>query len=129
MPTITWTIEQNWVKPVEGSKTDVVVTSTYRCKASKTVGTGDGAKTYIGTVDGASSFAPPSGSFTAYPDLTEAQILGWIFAGGVDQAAVETNVTQQINDQINPPVVTLPLPWVPVVKVAEPVVIADAPSA
>jgi hypothetical protein len=36
-------------------------------------------------------------------------------------------VTQQINDQINPPVVTLPLPWVKPVVVAEPVVIADAP--
>ena len=125
MPTITWTIEQNWVKPVEGSETDVVVTSTYRCKASETVGTGDSAKTYIGTVDGACSFQPTSGSFTAYPDLTEAQILGWVFASGVDQAAVEANVTQQINDQIDPPVVTLPLPWVPVM-VAEPVVIADS---
>jgi hypothetical protein len=121
MPTITWTIEQNWVKPVEGSETDVVVTSTYRCKASETVGTGDSAKTYIGTVDGASSFAPPSGSFTAYPDLTEAQILGWVFASGVDQAAIEANVTQQIENQINPPVVALPLPWVKPVVVAEPV--------
>jgi hypothetical protein len=123
---ITWTIEQNWVKPVEGPETDVVVTSTYRCKASETVGTGDGAKTYIGTVDGACSFAPPSGSFTAYPDLTEAQILGWVFASGVDQAAIEANVTAQIENQINPPVVALPLPWVPAVKVAEPVVIADS---
>ena len=50
----------------------------------------------------------------------------------MDKTAIEANVTQQINDQIDPPVVTLPLPWVPVpppVKVAEPVVIADAPSA
>jgi len=131
MPTITWTIEQNWVKPVEGSETDVVVTSTYRCKASETVGTADGAKTYIGTVDGSCSFQPPSGSFTAYPDLTEAQILGWVFASGVDQAAIEANVSLQIENQINPPVIAPPLPWVPVpppVKVAEPVVIADAPS-
>ena len=117
MITITWSIEQNWVKPVEGSKTNVVVTSTYRCKASETVGTGESAKTYIGTVDGASSFAPPSGSFTAYPDLTEAQILGWVFASGVDQAAVEANVTQQIQNQINPPVIAPPLPWVPKVPV------------
>ena len=119
MPTITWTIEQNWVKPVEGSETDVVVTSTYRCKASETVGTGDSAKTYIGTVDGACSFQPPSGSFTAYPDLTEAQILGWVFANGVDQAAIEANVTQQIENQINPPVIAPPLPWVPPVVVVE----------
>jgi len=130
---ITWTIEQNWVKPVEGSKTDVVVTSTYRCKASETVGTGDGAKTYIGTVDGSCSFQPPSGAFTPYDDLTQEQVLGWCYANGVDKTAIEANVTQQINDQINPPVVTLPLPWaaqpLPPVVVAKPVVVADAPSA
>ena len=132
MPTITWTIEQNWVKPVEGSKTDVVVTSTYRCQASETIGTGDSAKTYIGTVDGSCSFQPPSGSFTPYDQLTEQQVLNWCYANGVDQAAIEANVSQQIENQINPPVVTLPLPWVPVpppVVVAEPVVVADTSAA
>jgi len=140
---ITWTIEQNWVKPVEGSKTDVVVTSTYRCKASETVGTGDGAKTYIGTVDGSCSFQPPSGAFTPYDDLTQEQVLGWCYANGVDQAAIEANVTQQINDQINPPVIALPLPWAaqpleivpPLIEQAVPVLVAndasvsDAPAA
>lgn len=132
MPTITWTIEQNWVKPVEGSETYVVVTSTFRCKASETVGTGDSEKTYIGTVDGACSFAPPTGSFTPYEDLTEQQVLDWCFANGVDQAAIEANVAAQIENQINPPVVALPLPWVPVpppVVVAEPVIIVDSPAA
>jgi len=120
MPTIIWTIEQNWVKPVEDSETDVVVTSIYRCQASETVGTGESAKTYIGTVDGSCSFQPPSGEFTPYEDLTEAQVLGWCYANGVDQAAIEANVTQQIENQINPPVVTLPLPWVPVVEAVQP---------
>ena len=112
MPTITWTIEQNWVKPVDGSKTEVVVTSAYRCKASETVGTGDSAKTYIATVDGLCSFAPPSGSFTPYPDLKPEQVLDWCYANGIDQAAIEANVTAQIENQINPPVVAKPLPWV-----------------
>ena len=139
MPTITWTIEQNWVKPVEGSETDVVVTSTYRCKASETVGTGDSAKTYTGTVDGACSFAPPSGSFTPYDQLTEAQVLDWCYANGVDKSAIEASVTLQIQNQINPPVVVLPLPWVPqpLPPVPPPVAenvatadsIVDAPSA
>ena len=38
-------------------------------------------------------------------------MLDWCFANGVDKTAIESNVTQQINDQINPPVVVLPLPW------------------
>ena len=130
MPTITWTIEQNWVKPVEGSQTDVVVTSTYRCKAIETVGTGDSAKTYIATVDGFCSFAPPTGSFTPYPDLTQEQVLDWCFANGVDKNAIEANVTAQIENQIDPPVVVLPLPWVPPVPVvvAEPATVVDAPT-
>jgi hypothetical protein len=122
--TILWIIERLLVRPTEGSLTDVVITADWRCN-----GTQD---QYSGTCYGSCSFQPPSGEFTPYPDLTEAQVLGWCYANGVDQAAIEANVTQQIENQINPPVIAPPLPWVPVpppVKVAEPVVIADAPSA
>jgi len=133
MPTITWTIEQNWVKPVEGSKTDVVVTSTYRCKASETVGTGDSAKTYIATVDGACSFAPPTENFTPYDQLTQDQVLGWCYANGVDQAAIEANVSLQIENQINPPIIAPPLPWLPPVEIVPqvepPLVNAETPVA
>jgi len=124
MITLSWIIERLLVKPTEGSLTDVVITADWRCN-----GTQD---QYSGTCYGSCSFQPPRGEFTPYEDLTEAQVLGWCYENGVDKTAIEANVTQQINDQINPPVVTLPLPWVPVpppVKVAEPVVIADAPSA
>jgi hypothetical protein len=127
--TILWIIERLLVKPTEGSLTDVVITADWRCN-----GTQD---QYSGTCYGSCSFQPPSGEFTPYEDLTEAQVLNWCYANGVDQAAIEANVTLQIENQINPPVVTLPLPWAaqplppvpPPVKVAEPVVIADAPSA
>jgi len=124
MITLSWIIERLLVKPTEGSLTDVVITADWRCNGTD--------ETYSGTCYGSCSFQPPSGEFTPYEDLTQEQVLNWCYANGVDQAAIEANVTQQINDQIDPPVVTLPLPWVPVpppVKVAEPVVIADAPSA
>jgi hypothetical protein len=106
MITLSWIIERLLVKPTEGSLTDVVITADWRCN-----GTQDN---YSGTCYGSCSFQPPSGEFTPYEDLTEAQVLGWCYANGVDQAAIEANVTQQIENQINPPVVTLPLPWVPV---------------
>jgi len=120
MITLSWIIERLLVKPTEGSLTDVVITADWRCN-----GTQD---QYSGTCYGSCSFQPPSGDFTPYEDLTEAQVLNWCYANGVDQAAIEANVTQQIENQIDPPVVTLPLPWVPVV-VAEPVVVADTASA
>jgi hypothetical protein len=122
--TILWIIERLLVKPTEGSLTDVVITADWRCNGTD--------ETYSGTCYGSCSFQPPSGEFTPYDQLTEAQVLNWCYENGVDKTAIEANVTQQINDQINPPVVTLPLPWVPVpppVKVAEPVVVLDPPSA
>jgi hypothetical protein len=118
--TILWIIERLLVKPTEGSLTDVVITADWRCNGTETTGTGDDEKTYSGTCYGSASFAPPSGSFTPYPDLTQEQVLGWCYANGVDQAAIEANVTAQIADQINPPIIAPPLPWVPPVPPPEP---------
>ena len=120
---ISWIIERLLVKPTEGTLTDVVITADWRCNGSQ--------DSYSGTCYGSCSFAPPTGSFTPYKDLTQQQVLDWCYANGVDQAAIEANVTQQINDQINPPVVMLPLPWAPPapVVVADPSIVADAPAA
>jgi len=126
---ILWIIERLLVKPTEGSLTDVVITADWRCNGTETTGTGDTEQTYSGTCYGSCSFAPPTDAFTPYPDLTQDQVLGWCFANGVDKTAIEANVTAQIQNQINPPVVVLPLPWAPPVVVAEPVVVADAPAA
>ena len=118
--TILWIIERLLVKPTEGSNTDVVITADWRCNGTN--------ETYSGTCYGSCSFAPPSGSFTPYEDLTQEQVLQWCYENGVDKNAIEANVTAQIENQINPPVVVLPLPWVPVV-VAEPVVVVDTSAA
>ena len=113
MPTISWIIERLLVKPTEGSYTDVVITADWRCNGTETTGSGATVKTYSGTCYGSCSFSAPSENFTPYPDLTEDQVLGWCWDNGVDQTAIEANVTLQIENQINPPVVVLPLPWVP----------------
>lgn len=109
--TILWLIERLLVKPTEGSNTDVVINADWRCNGNNA--------NYFGTCYGSCSFAPPSGSFTPYPDLTQEQVLSWCYANGVDKTAIEANVTAQIENQINPPVVTLPLPWVPVPPLVE----------
>jgi hypothetical protein len=114
---IVWIIERLLVKPTEGTLTDVVINADWRCN-----GTQDN---YSGTCYGSASFAPPTENFTPYEDLTEQQVLDWCFANGVDKTAIEANVTAQIENQINPPVIAPPLPWVPV---PEPVVVApEAP--
>jgi len=142
---ILWIIERLLVRKVEGTYSDVVITADWRCNGIETIGTDDDAKTYSGTCYGSASFAPPSGSFTPYEDLTQDQVLGWCYANGVDQKAIEANVTAQIENQINPPIIAPPLPWVPVVPpveivpplveqkvpvlVAEPATVADSPVA
>jgi len=103
---ISWIIERLLVKPTEGTLTDVVITADWRCNGSQ--------DQYSGTCYGSASFAAPSGSFTPYPDLTQDQVLGWCYSNGVNKTAIEANVTAQIADQINPPVIAPPLPWVPV---------------
>jgi hypothetical protein len=117
--TILWLIERLLVKPTEGTLTDVVITADWRCNGTQ--------ENYSGTCYGSCSFAPPSGEFTPYEDLTQEQVLSWCFANGVDQAAIEANVTLQINNQINPPVVSLPLPWNPPVEIVPPLVEQKVP--
>ena len=112
--TILWLIERLLVKPTEGSLTDVVINADWRCNGSQ--------ESFSGTCYGSCSFAAPSGSFTPYDQLTEAQVLDWCYANGVDKSAIEANVTAQIANQINPPVVSLPLPWNPPVEIVPPLV-------
>jgi hypothetical protein len=109
---LSWIIERLLVKPTEGTHTDVVITADWRCNGSQ--------DQYSGTCYGSCSFAPPSGSFTPYEDLTEQQVLDWCYANGVDQKAIEANVTAQIENQINPPVIAPPLPWLPPVPPPQP---------
>ncbi len=123
---ISWIIERLLVRKVEGTHTDVVITADWRCN-----GTQDN---YSGTCYGSTSFFPPTGSFTPFSDLTQDQVLGWCFASGVNQTAIEANVTQQIENQINPPIIAPPLPWLPVVEIVppmlpqvEPVLVAEEP--
>ena len=103
MTTITWTIEAMDCKPQEGNLTDVVITAHWRCTGT------DG--TYSATVYGTCGFTQPGEPFTPFEQLTEQQVIGWCWEAGINQAATEANVTEQINNQINPPVITPPLPW------------------
>ena len=70
--------------------------------------------TYNGSVYGSVGLTlDPEGKYTPYTDLTEAQVIGWVQdALGEEQVkSYEANVAAQIAAQIDPPVVTPPLPW------------------
>ena len=101
---INWTISQLDCKPQEDGKTDVVVTAHWQCTGTQ--------NNYNAQVYGTSSFTLEQGvGFTPYNQLTQEQVLGWCYASGVDKDATEAIVTTQLDNQINPPIVTPPLPW------------------
>lgn len=112
--TNTWGVVQMDAYPEYEGQTDVVFTVHWNLTGTETVGEEPDQTTYTGYVYGSVGLTlNPEEPFTPYPDLTEAQVIGWVQdALGAEQvAAYEANVAQQIADQINPPVVTPPLPW------------------
>ncbi len=104
-----WVISQLDTAPSEDGLTDVVKTVHWRYQATEVTE----EKTWFAEVYGTMACATPSSTdFTAYPDLTEAQVESWLEAG-LDTAALQANLESQIEYQKNPPIINLPLPWAP----------------
>jgi len=49
--------------------------------------------------------------YTPHNQLTEEQVLGWVWSSGVDQTATQEALDVLIANQITPPVIQPPLPW------------------
>ena len=104
MATFTWTISALNCIPQTPEGANYVITAHWQCTGT------DG--TYTGRVYSTCSFPVVSKTdFIFYEDLTLNDVLGWIWANGVDKDATEAAVHQQIQNAKNPPVVSLPLPW------------------
>ena len=102
--TFTWTVTRMDCFPQADGQTDVVYMVHWTCAGT------DG--TYQSSIYNTCAVPSPTGTFTPYADLTQDQVLGWIWAGPVDQTVTETAVQAQIDNLINPPSVSPPLPWV-----------------
>ena len=104
----TWTITQMECNPNVAGEPDYVVTVHWT--ASGTDGT------FFGSVYNTTSYAVKSDNpdFTPYADLTEAQVVGWVQDALTPEGvqATEDSIAQQIQNQVNPPIITPPLPWV-----------------
>lgn len=104
--TTTWGISQMNCYPELDGEIDVVFTVHWNLVAT------DG--TYSSSVYGSVGVNLDAGApFTPYADLTEDQVIGWVQSAlGAEQVAeYEAGVTSMVQAQINPPVVTPPLPW------------------
>ena len=96
----TWTISTLERELSDGG----VIVAHWRATDSETVGEGDDAVTYTASNYGTCGFTYDASSpdFTPYADLTESQVLGWCWADGVDQSAIEASLAANINEQKNP---------------------------
>jgi hypothetical protein len=64
---------------------------------------------------GVCAFPPPESverEFVDYTELTESQVLGWCWDGGVNKAEIEARVLAKIDELANPTILIPPLPWV-----------------
>jgi hypothetical protein len=105
-----WTITKMQCFAQEDGHTDVVVVASWTCNGTSVVGD----KTYTSDYSGSASFSlDPSVPFTPFDQLTQEQVLGWVWQNPDLQSVVEANVQVQLDRQINPPIVTPPLPWAP----------------
>lgn len=105
--TYNWIISQLEAYPEQDGKQDVVFTIHWRRQAT------DG--THNADVYGSQSITlDPTAHFTPYADLTQSEVEGWLNEafGAEKLAEMDANLDKQIENQINPPVVTPPLPWV-----------------
>lgn len=106
MTEITWTISQLDRKPVDGELADVCVTAHWRCTGIHEAN----GKVHSGTVYATCALPPPVDGFTPYEQITEQQVLNWIWTSGVDKDATEAAVQAQIDLQLNPPAIS-GTPW------------------
>lgn len=100
-----WSVYQLDTAPSLDGLVDVVITVHY----GRTAVEGEYTAYTYGTMGCAT---PSETDFTAYPDLTFEQVCTWL-DNGLDVPSIDAGLQQNIDNQINPPVIVLPLPWVP----------------
>lgn len=109
--TITWKVTNMDSYPKYDNYTDVVFNVHWDCLGNEEYS----GSTYNSRVYGVNGVQFHSGSqFIPYNELTQNDVLTWLFEsmGSGSKASYEQAVQQIIDNQINPPVVQLPLPWV-----------------
>lgn len=117
---LTWTIENLIVAPQLAGKIDVVVSASWRVLAEE-----NGLR---GTTHGRVNFPAPDGAkFTAYDNLTESEILSWVWEIGAttdpdfpwSQKIAEQQAIAALEAQ-RAAVTERPLPWAPPSPPVEP---------
>lgn len=102
-----WYINQLECLPKDGDLQDFVVVCHWNRNAKETINEVE----YQASVYGSQSFSKDDvANFIPYEELTYEIVCGWL-DGSIDVAALDLNLDQQIENQVNPPIIVLPLPF------------------
>ena len=102
-----WYINQMDSLPVDGDLKDFVINVHWNRNAKETI---NGVE-YFASVYGSQSFSKDDvTNFIPYENLTYDIVCGWLDAS-MDVEALDLNLDAQIENQVNPPVIVLPLPF------------------
>lgn len=102
-----WFINQLDCVPTDGTLTDFVVVAHWSRMAKETI---NGVE-YFASVYGSQSFSKDDvTNFIPYEDLTYEIVSSWL-DDSLDVEALDLNLDAQIENQVNPPIVVLPLPF------------------
>jgi hypothetical protein len=103
-----WYINQLECLPTDGKYQDFVLVAHWNRNAKETI---NGVE-YFASVYGSQSFSKDDvTNFIPYEDLTYDIVCGWLDST-IDTEALDLNLDAQIENQVNPPIVVLPLPFV-----------------
>jgi hypothetical protein len=103
-----WLINQMACVPKDGELVDFVITVDWSRMAKETIN----GVIYFASSYGSQSFSKDDvANFIPYEDLTYDIVSSWLDAS-IDVAALDLNLDAQIENQVNPPIVILPLPFV-----------------
>ena len=102
-----WIINQLNCLKSDGDLKDFVVVCHWSRFAKETIN----EKEYQASVYGSQSFSKDDvTNFIPYEDLTYEIVCGWLDSS-LDTEALDLNLDAQIENQVNPPIVVLPLPF------------------
>jgi len=106
--TYKWVVSSldSYPKDAEGL-TDVICVIHWRYQAEQV----ENDKTYFAEIYGTLSVpSPDPADFVPYDQVTYEMVCGWLEAG-LDQVSLDENLDSQIENQINPKIISLPLPF------------------
>ena len=103
-----WYINEMQSLPKDGDLDNFVINVHWSRLAKETIN----EKEYFASVYGSQSFSKDDvTNFIPYEDLTYEIVCGWLDST-INVEALDLNLDAQIENQVNPPIVVLPLPFV-----------------